>query len=153
VQSYSPLVLDGLDNINLVCIDDIELIAGRADWEEALFDLFNRLKLSKGRLVISSNQSPQQSSIQLNDLQSRLSSGLPLNIKPLSDECTIQALIARTHHLGLELNKDTANYLISRFPRDFQTLCGLLDTLDKASLTAQRKLTIPFIKSTLEAKK
>jgi len=34
-----PQVIDGWEQFSLVCLDDIEVIAGRADWEEAVFHL------------------------------------------------------------------------------------------------------------------
>lgn len=142
-------LLDGMDKLDLVCLDDIELIAGKSDWEEAVFNLFNQIKEAGGRLIVTSKTSPQHANIQLNDLKSRLNSGLPLNLAPLSDASIILALQARAQKLGLELNHDTANYLISHFPRDLSSLWQTLDTLDKASLAAQRKLTIPFLKSAL----
>ncbi|PCH83169.1 MAG: DnaA regulatory inactivator Hda [Piscirickettsiaceae bacterium] len=142
-------LLIGMDKLDVICLDDIELINGKTDWEEAVFNLFNQLQQTGGRFIVSSTSSPQQSHIQLNDLKSRLNSGLPLNLAPLSDDSIIQALQARAHQLGLELNQDTANFLMTRFPRKLSTLWGLLEQLDHASLAAQRKLTIPFLKSTL----
>jgi DnaA family protein len=148
--SLSPDILDGMANVDLICIDDIHLAFRNPHWEEALFNLFNQIKQAAGLLVVSSTLSPQQSSIQLNDLKSRLNSGLALNLTPLSDESTIQAMQARALQLGLELNRDTANYILTRFPRNLSTLWRLLGQLDHASLAAQRKLTIPFVKSTLQ---
>jgi len=149
LQVFSPQILDGMGNIDLICLEDIELVCGNTQWEEALFNLFNQLRLTGGRLVISSNTSPQQSNVRLNDLKSRLCSGLPLNLKPLSDEGTIKALQAHADKLGLELKHDMAKYLINHYPRDLPNLWSLLDTLNQASLIAKRKLSIPFIKSTL----
>ncbi|MEW5009829.1 MAG: DnaA regulatory inactivator Hda [Cycloclasticus sp.] len=150
LQKFSPQILDGMGNIDLVCLEDIELVYGEAEWEEALFNLFNQLRQAEGRLVISSNASPQQSQAQLNDLKSRLCSGLPLNLKPLSDVGTIKALQAHALKLGLELTQDNAKYLISHYPRDLPSLWSQLEQLNQASLVAQRKLSIPFIKNTLK---
>jgi len=150
LQVFSPQILDGMGNIDLICLEDIELVCGNTQWEEALFNLFNQLRLTEGRLVISSNTSPQQSNVRLNDLKSRLCSGLPLNLKPLSDEGTIKALQAHADKQGLELTHDMAKYLINHYPRDLPSLWSLLDTLNQASLIAKRKLSIPFIKSTLK---
>jgi DnaA family protein len=138
-----------MDTIDLVCIDDIEEMYGKADWEEALFNLFNRIKQAHGRLVISSASSPQLSQAKLKDLTSRLNSGLLLNLTRLNDENTRQALQARANKLGLELNQDVAHFILTRFPRDLNSLWCLIDKLDNASLAAQRKLTIPFVKLTL----
>jgi len=145
----SPQILEGLANLDLICIDDIDSLCGKTDWEEALFNLFNHIKQVGGRLIISSTVSPQHLQLTLNDLKSRLNSGLPLNLSALGDESTLQALQARAQKLGLELNRETANYLMTRFPRDLHTLWSLLHQLDKASLAAQRKLTIPFLKAAL----
>jgi len=150
LQVFSPQILDGMGNIDLICLEDIELVCGNTQWEEALFNLFNQLRLTEGRLVISSNTSPQQSNVRLNDLKSRLCSGLPLNLKPLSDEGTVKALQAHADKQGLELTHDMAKYLINHYPRDLPSLWSLLDTLNQASLIAKRKLSIPFIKSTLK---
>ena len=149
--STSPQLLDGLANLDLICIDDVDSLYEKADWEEALFNLFNQIKQVGGRLIVSSTVSPQHSKITLNDLKSRLNSGLPINLSTLSDESTLQALQARAQKLGLELNREAANYLMTRFPRDLHTLWGLLNQLDQASLVAQRKLTIPFLKATLSS--
>jgi DnaA family protein len=50
---------------------------------------------------------------------------------------------------GLELSDEVANFLLRRLPRDMHTLCSFLDELDIASLTAQRKLTVPFVRGVL----
>jgi len=152
LQAFSPQILDGMGNIDLVCLEDIEQVCGNAEWEEALFNLFNQLRQADGRLVISSNESPLHSTVKLKDLKSRLSSGLALKLKPLSDASTIKALQVHAKKLGLELNQDIAKYLISHYPRDLPSLWHLLDQLNQASLVSQRKLSIPFIKRTLASK-
>ncbi|MDH5572845.1 MAG: DnaA regulatory inactivator Hda, partial [Gammaproteobacteria bacterium] len=39
-----------------------------------------------------------------------------------------------------------AKYLLKHCPRDMKSLFEMLDRLDHASLAAQRKLTIPFVR-------
>jgi DnaA family protein len=143
-------ILDGMDGINTICIDDIQLISSKKDWEESLFNVFNQIKQNGKHLIISSTQSPQQLDIQLNDLKSRLNSGLALNLAPLDDESTVRVLQNRALTLGLELNLDTANYMVTRLPRDLASLSLMLEKLDKACMVEQRKLTIPFLKNTLQ---
>lgn len=41
------------------------------------------------------------------------------------------------------------NFLLNRLDRDLTYLFSVLEKLDKASLQAQRKLTIPFVKEQL----
>lgn len=146
-----PGVLDGWQDRALVCIDDIDRLAGRADWELAAFALFNGLWERGGCLVVSASAGPSTIQFSLPDLQSRLAWGGVFRLAPLSDEDRIAALRRRARHRGLDLSADAARYLLRRLPRDMRALCGWLDTLDAASLAAGKRLTLPFVKSVIEA--
>ena len=148
-SQYSPKLLDGLEKLSLVCIDDIQNITANAEWEEALFHFFNRMRDNKIPLLISGSQAPVQLNIKLNDLKSRLGWGLTLQITPLDDEHKLKALQKRASLRGMELNDESGRFLLSRYSRDLNDLFNLLDKLDKASLREQRRLTIPFIKQYL----
>ena len=63
-----------------------------------------------------------------------------------------EALQRRAAARGLELADDAAAYLVHRLPRDMHSLFGVLDELDHASLVAQRRLTIPFLREALESR-
>ena len=141
--------LDGLDELDLVCIDDVQMIAGKPEWELALFNLYNRIRNGEGRLVVSGLQRPPKTGIELPDLVSRLSWGLiyPLNV--MNDEQRLIALQMRARVRGLDLPAEAGNYLLRRSSRDMPALFSLMEQLDHASLAAQRRLTIPFVKSVL----
>jgi DnaA-homolog protein len=146
-----PGVLEGWQDRALVCIDDIDRLAGRFDWELAAFALFNRLWEQGGCLVVSASGGPAATQFALPDLQSRLAWGGVFRLAPLSDEDRVAALQRRARHRGLELPVDAARYLLRRLPRDMRALCGWLDTLDAASLAAGKRLTLPFVKAVIDA--
>lgn len=146
-----PAVLEGWQDRALVCIDDMDRLAGRLEWERAAFALFNGLWERGGCLVVSASTGPAATPFKLPDLQSRLAWGGVFRLAPLSDEDRIAALRRRAGHRGLELPADAARYLLRRLPRDMRALCGWLDTLDVASLAAGKRLTLPFVKSVIEA--
>ena len=145
-----PVVLDGLATRGLVCIDDIERVAGESRWEMALFDLCNQLADSDGQLVVAAAMAPRECPINLADLRSRLSRLPVFQVLALDDESRVAALRLRAGHRGLELPADTARYLIRRSKRDMASLYELLDKLDLEALRAQRKLTIPFVRDVLQ---
>jgi DnaA family protein len=147
----SPVMFEGLECMDLVCLDDLDAIAGHADLEHGLFDLFNRLRDSGGTLLVTAGKRPDQSGIQLADLVSRLCWGVTYVLKPLDEETLCAAITYRARARGLELPEETARFLLRRFPRDLASLCDLLDRLDQASLIARRRLTIPFVKAALDA--
>lgn len=146
-----PAGLEGWQDRALVCIDDVDLLAGQADWELALFALFNQLWEQGGCLAVSAQAGPAATSFALPDLSSRLTWGGVFRLEPLSDEDRVAALRRRAAQRGLELPEDAARYLLRRLPRDMRALCGWLDTLDTASLAAGKRLTLPFVRSVIES--
>lgn len=151
-EQYPAQILEGLERLSLVCIDDIDAIAGGAQqqaWEESLFHLFNRMRDRGTPLVVSASSPPARLDVQLPDLKSRLGWGLTLQLHPLSDTQKIQAMQKRAQRRGMELSDEVGRYLLSRCNRDLGNLMALLNTLDHASLAEQRRLTVPFVKRTL----
>ena len=147
---FVPEVLDGMEQLALVCIDNIECIAGEDEWEMAIFDLYNRiLETGRTRLLITGDRPPRQLKLKLPDLASRLDWGQIYKLQPLSDEDKLQALQLRASLRGFELPEDVGRFLLKRLDREMRTLFTTLDRLDHASITAQRKLTIPFVKEIL----
>jgi DnaA family protein len=150
LEPGSERCLDGLEHVNLICLDDIEAIAGIPAWEEAVFCLFNQIRdTPTARLIIGASNPPKQTRILLADLVSRLTWGLTFQLLPLSDQQIVEALKIRAQARGLILQDEVAYFLLNRCPRTMSVLYEHLDKLDNASMAAQRKLTIPFIKSTL----
>jgi len=149
VMDAGPRVLDGLASRELVCIDDIDQVAGRSDWEIALFDLCNQIFDSGSQLIASAASTPRECVIGLADLQSRLARLPVFQIKALGEKERVSALQLRSRHRGLELPDDTATYLLKRSRRDMASLYEVLDRLDKEALRAKRRLTIPFVRDVL----
>ena len=139
--------LDGLQSLSLVCLDDVQAVAGVAHWEEALFHLYNRLRGSGAVLLAAGDASPAGLAIELPDLRSRLSWGPVFRVQEPREDEKIHALQARAKARGFDLPDEVARYLIRRSPRDMASLFALLDRLDQASLAQQRRLTIPFVRN------
>jgi DnaA family protein len=148
--TYSPAVLDGLETLQLVCIDDFQLIAGRKEWEEGFFHFYNRLHDAGGRLIVTANVMPKLLGITLADLTSRLSWGVVFQLQPMSDTEKMTVLMMRAQRRGMTLTEEVGKFILNHCPRHMSTLFSALEALDKSSLAAQRKLTIPFVKSVLQ---
>jgi len=144
-------MLGGLETLALVCIDDVDAIAGIDAWETALFHLYNRIHAAGGHLLVAGHAAPADLPLQLADLRSRLSWGWIFQLHILADEDKKQALQLRAGTRGFILPDDVNDYLLRYFPRDMHALFALLDRLDTASVIAQRRLTIPFVKTVLES--
>ena len=143
-------ILDGMEAMHLVCLDHLDLLAGRSDWELSLFTLFNQLREGDAHLVVAANSPPAQLDIGLPDLASRLTWGPCYHLIPLDDAGRMELLIRSAEQRGLELSPETASFLLDRVPRDIHSLARLIEKLDQASLAAQRRLTIPFVREILQ---
>jgi DnaA family protein len=142
----------GCEQLDVICMDDVDRAAGDSGWESALFSLYNAALEQQRSLLLDGFVPPVRVEWRLADLASRMNAALVLALRPLSEREQLAALALHASARGLELPEETANYLMTRFPRDLKTLCGLLDTLDTASLAAQRRLTVPFIKQVIDEK-
>ncbi len=145
----APAVLAGLEQMDLLCLDDIHAIGGDAAWEQGVFDMFNRAREAGTTLLVAGRHRPDRAGFALPDLASRLAWGVTYVLKPLEDTEVLAALSWRARGRGLELPADTARFLLTRLPRDLPSVFDLLDRLDEASMVEQRRLTVPFVKTVL----
>jgi DnaA family protein len=150
VETAEPAVLEALEQVDLLCLDDLEAVAGHRDWEVALFHCFNRLHDARGHLLVATQHNPANTRISLPDLRSRLATGLVYQLGSLADEQKQQALILQAQTRGLMMSDEVAQYLLRHYGRDMPALMAVLQQLDKASLQAKRRLTIPFIRQVLK---
>ncbi|HZX69562.1 MAG TPA: DnaA regulatory inactivator Hda [Rhodanobacter sp.] len=142
-------VLRGVTGSELLALDDLGAITGNHEAEHALFDLYNRLRADGAALLFAADAAPAQLDIELPDLRSRLGACTQFVLKPLGDGERRDVLKAQAASRGIELDDSVLDWLFARYARDLGALLDLLDRLDQASLAAQRRITIPFLRDIL----
>jgi len=145
----TPQAIEGLEQCDLVCIDDVDRVSGQPEWERALFLLYEGVRQRGGRLVMTAASAPLHCPFRLPDLVSRFASGATFRLKALSDEDRIRAMQLRAAWRGLKLSDEVAGYILSRVERGSTSLFALLDQLDREALVAQRGLSVPFVREVL----
>lgn len=148
-HEYGTQVLEGVEDSDLVALDDVDLVLGQPQWEQHLFHLFNRLHDSGKAILFAAAASPRELPVQLADLQSRLNLALIFHLQQPSDEEKLRILQLRASRRGLYLADEVGRYLLTHHSRSMGDLFVALEELDQASLQAQRRLTIPFVKQVL----
>lgn len=141
--------LTALEGQRLVALDDIDAIAGEREDEVALFDFHNRARAAGVALLYTATRAPDALPLHLPDLRSRLSQCARIVLAPLDDDGRRRVLQERARRRGLAIDEAAYDWLLARVGRDLAGLTGLLDRLDHASLTAQRRITVPFLRETL----
>lgn len=141
--------LQALDDRDVIALDGLEKVVGNRDDEVALFDFHNRAR-SRGASVLYTAQAlPDELALALPDLRSRLQQCVRIALSPLDDEGRRAVLRDRAQRRGLVLEEAAIDWLLTRTDRDLGALVGLLDKLDRASLAAQRRVTVPFLRQVL----
>lgn len=156
--AYLPLVaaagrlreaLQALEGNDVIALDGIEAVAGNREDEIALFDAHNRARAARVTLVYAAREIPDALGLTLPDLRSRLGQCTRITLLPLDDAGRRDVLLQRAQRRGLVLEDAALDWLLKRVGRDLGGLATLLDKLDRASLAAQRRVTVPFLKQTL----
>jgi DnaA regulatory inactivator Hda len=123
VVEHGTALLDNLEQCELVCLDDLDAVAGNREWEEALFHLFNRLRDSGRRLLLAAATSPRELPMKLPDLHSRLTLALVFQLQSLSDEDKLRALQLRASRRGLHLSDEVGRFILTRGERSISHAC------------------------------
>jgi len=139
--------LIGLEQSDLVCIDDLQQLQGAG--EEDLFHCINRCRAASTHLIFAADRAPEQLMVSLPDLATRLTWGPVFHLGLLSES----ELAAAVRHLfeirALGINDEVLIWLLRHQTRSMPALVDLVQRLDKASLATQRRITIPLVRSVL----
>ncbi len=159
-SAYLPLLaaagrlrdaLEALEGRDVIALDGLDAIAGQRDDEVALFDFHNRARVAGVTLLYTASAAPDMLGLVLPDLRSRLSQCGRIVLSPLDDEGRAAVLRARAMRRGLALDDAAIDWLLTRTGRDLGGLVQLLDRLDRESLAAKRRVTVPFLRKVLDA--
>lgn len=141
--------LDALEGHDVVALDGVDAIAGTREDEVALFDFHNRARTSGLNVLYTARGIPDEIGLVLPDLRSRLQQCLRVALHPLDDDGRRDVLRDRAQRRGLVVEDAALDWLLTHTDRDLGALVALLDRLDRASLAAQRRVTVPFLRQAL----
>lgn len=150
VKATSPDIIQGLENVDLLCVDNLDAIAGELKWETAIFNLFNALMQNNAKVIFTASATSNHIDWALPDLASRLQWCTYFQLSSLSERDKQRALVQHAHLMGFELSDDVVRFMLNRLPRKMSFLMSALDQLAKQSIAQQRKITVPFVKEVLE---
>ncbi|GAB2624700.1 DnaA regulatory inactivator Hda [Novilysobacter erysipheiresistens] len=141
--------LQALEGNDLLALDGLEAITGDRGDEVALFDAHNRARAAGSRIIYAARVAPDALGIDLPDLRSRLAQCSRITLTPLDEAGRREVLRQRARRRGWVLEETALDWLLKRVERDMAGLTALLDRLDRASLAAQRRITVPFLRQVL----
>ena len=144
-----PDALDGLENLDLVALDDVDHWLGGAEAERALLALYQGLEARDGRLLLSAAEPAVRLAFAFADLASRLRALPGYQVHTLPDADKAEVLKRLAGERGLKLSKAVLTFWLSRSRRNLTSLVDQLDRLDSAAMAEQRRVTVPLVKRVL----
>ena len=149
VMNYGVEIFESLENIDLICIDGIEQVISKIEWEKEIFNLINKALISNSRLIFTSSKDLKSLNFLLPDLESRIKKIQSYELYPIDDKDIIDALKYISQFKSINLGDKEAKYLMTYSQRDISNLIQILESLDQLSMEMKRKITIPLIKEVI----
>jgi len=145
-----PDVLSGLEQVALICLDDVDQKIGSTAWELALASLLSKAAIAGHHVVLSGKMPMEAWQFATTELNRAMVNVLPIPLAPLQEaEDLITALQRHAQRIGLQLPPEVGRYLVKQFSTDIEELLSVLQLLAQQSLIAKRRLTLPFVKQIL----
>jgi DnaA family protein len=149
VMNYGVEIFESLENIDLICIDGIEQVISKIEWEKEIFNLINKALISNSRLIFTSSKDLKSLNFLLPDLESRIKKIQSYELYPIDDKDIIDALKYISQFKSINLGDKEAKYLVTYSQRDISNLIQILESLDQLSMEMKRRITIPLIKEVI----
>lgn len=147
---FVPDVFSGLEQVSLVCLDDIDQIIGKKDWELALSNLITKCNVQGNTLLIAGDLPIGDWKLAYSDLAKALISVIPLEIKAVTQkEELVTAMQRHSKCMGFELPDNVGELLVKHYSSNLAELMQVLKSLEEASLVQKRRLTLQFVKAVL----
>ena len=131
-----------------VMLDEVHLYT--ATQQHAAFNWFVNAQTHQRWVLAAGEWPPGQLQLR-EDLRTRLGWGHVFGLQVLTEPERRAVLRQEADARGVFLGDEVMDFMLTRFSRDLGTLMQLLNQLDGYALQTQRAITIPLIKSMLEA--
>ena len=146
--NLDPSILEGVSELNLICIDDVDLINNRREWEIALFNLINECYEKDCFLLLSGSVNKLEA---IPDLVTRIKKMETLRLEAINDDELLEATQAISKNLNIEISDKNMNYLINNSKRDIKTIFRTLSQLEKESLERKKSIGLNLIKEVIRS--
>lgn len=116
-------------NADLLLMDDIQFIGGKASTEEEFFHTFNELFEGRKQIVVTSDRPPNEISLLADRLRTRFEGGLICDIIPPDYETRMAIIQNKANSLGMDLPDDICNYIAENITNNVRSLEGTVNII------------------------
>ena len=120
---------DKYRNVDVLIVDDMQFIAGKEKTQEEFFHTFNALHQSNKQIIISSDKPPKSIPTLTERLRSRFEWGMAIDIQMPDFETRCAIVSTKASLSGVELDRETVEYLANSIKTNVRELEGALNQL------------------------
>lgn len=120
---------DKYRNVDVLIVDDMQFIAGKEKTQEEFFHTFNALHQANKQIIISSDKPPKSIPTLTERLRSRFEWGMAIDVQMPDFETRCAILETKASFSGVELARDTVEYLANNIKTNIRELEGALNQL------------------------
>ena len=120
---------DKYRNVDVLIIDDMQFIAGKEKTQEEFSHTFNALHQNNKQIIISSDKPPKSIPTLTERLRSRFEMGMAIDVQMPDFETRCAILEAKASLSGVELTRETSEYLANNIKTNIRELEGALNQL------------------------
>lgn len=120
---------DKYRNVDVLIVDDMQFIAGKEKTQEEFFHTFNHLHQNNKQIIISSDKPPKSIPTLTERLRSRFEMGMTIDVQMPDFETRCAILSAKASLSGVDLNRETTEYLANNIKTNIRELEGALNQL------------------------
>lgn len=122
-------MIDKYRNVDVLIVDDMQFIANKEKTQEEFFHTFNTLHQTNKQIIISSDKPPKSIPTLTERLRSRFEWGMAIDIQMPDFETRCAIVQTKAQLSGIELARETTEYLANNIKTNVRELEGALNQL------------------------
>ncbi|MCR4627587.1 MAG: chromosomal replication initiator protein DnaA [Treponema sp.] len=136
-------------NLDVLLLDDIQFLQGKAQTQEELFHTFNALHDSSSQMVFTCDRPVTELKDMTDRLRSRFSNGLIVDLQPPEYETRYAILLKKLETLGKSIPEDVIAYIAKNVVTNVRDLESALTKMIGYSELVNKNLTIEIAQQQL----
>ena len=134
---------------DVLCIDDIQFIAGRDSTQEEFFHTFNALWEDHKQIILTSDRPPKDIKTLEDRLKSRFEWGVTADIQPPDADLRAAIIKKKAEQMNISLTADVVNFLAENLKSNIRQVEGAIKKLGALSLLTGSQITVELAKNSI----
>lgn len=136
--------------IDVLIIDDIQFLAGKAGTQDVFFHIFNHLQQNNKQIVITSDKFPSELQGMEDRLLSRFKWGLTADLQAPDLSTRTSIIREKLYDNGITFPDEVVQYIASNVRNNIRELEGVMNSLMAQSLLNKRAITLEMAQQIID---